>query len=85
MSPVGGEGAYTLFSTSACHLCEVAEEMLIALCQKNPDIVFEKVDISDSDLLFQRYGIRIPVLRSERGEELGWPFTAAQLEAFVRA
>tara|TARA_R110001592_G_scaffold240929_2_gene501219 strand:- start:39712 stop:39969 length:258 start_codon:yes stop_codon:yes gene_type:complete len=85
VSPEGGEGAYTLFSTSACHLCEVAEEMLIALCQQNPDIVFEKVDISDSDMLFERYGIRIPVLRSERGEELGWPFTAVQLEAFVRA
>ena len=77
-------GLYTLFGTSACHLCELAEEMLVSLCANNPDIAFEKVDISDSDTLFERYGIRIPVLRNERGGELGWPFSAAQLEAFVR-
>lgn len=80
--PAGG--AYTLFGTSACHLCEVAEQMLLSLCVANPDIVFQKVDISDSDSLFERYGVRIPVLRDDRGGELGWPFTAAQLEAFVR-
>jgi hypothetical protein len=78
-----GGAPYTLFGTAACHLCEVAEEMLVSLCAANPDIAFQKVDISDSDALFERYGIRIPVLRDERGRELGWPFTAAQLEAFV--
>jgi hypothetical protein len=75
---------YTLFGTTACHLCELAEEMLVTLCKANPDIRFQKVDISDSDTLFERYGVRIPVLRDESGGELGWPFTAAQLEAFVR-
>jgi len=79
-----GGASYTLFGTTACHLCEVAEEMLVSLCEANPDIVFQKVDISDSDALFERYGIRIPVLRDEQGRELGWPFTAAQLDAFVR-
>ena len=77
-------GLYTLFGTGACHLCEVAEQMLLSLCEANPGLVFQKVDISDSDSLFERYGVRIPVLRDDRGEELGWPFTAAQLETFVR-
>jgi hypothetical protein len=74
---------YTLFGTSACHLCEVAEAMLVSLCAANPEIGFEKVDISESDQLFERYGVTIPVLRDIQGRELGWPFTVAQLEAFV--
>ena len=82
-SPDEGQ-AYTLFGTSACHLCEVAEQMLLSLCEANPGVAFQKVDISDSDALFERYGVRIPVLRDDRGGELGWPFTAAQLETFVR-
>lgn len=74
---------YTLFGTSACHLCEVAEEMLDTLCRANPQIGFEKVDISASDSLFERYGVTIPVLRDPGGRELGWPFTAAQLQEFT--
>lgn len=74
---------YTLFGTSACHLCEVAEQMLCALCQANPRVTFEKVDISASDALFERYGESIPVLRDPQGRELGWPFTAAELAVFV--
>ena len=83
MNAPGEGGHYTLFGTGACHLCEVAEQMLLSLCEANPGVAFQKVDISDSDGLFERYGVRIPVLRDQRGWELGWPFTAAQLEAFV--
>jgi hypothetical protein len=83
MNAAGEGGHYTLFGTGACHLCELAEQMLLALCEEHPDLIFQKVDISDSDSLFERYGVRIPVLRDDRGGELGWPFTAAQLEAFI--
>lgn len=81
--PPSANGPYTLFGTSACHLCEVAEAMLVSLCEVNPQLSYQKVDISDSDSLFERYGVRIPVLRDAAGQELGWPFTAAQLRAFV--
>lgn len=74
---------YTLFGTSACHLCEVAEEMLQALSRTTGGIAFEKVDISESDELFRRYGLTIPVLRNPDGRELNWPFTAEQLRDFV--
>ena len=84
MNVQAGRATYTLFGTSACHLCELAEEMLVSLCAANPNIDFQKVDISDSDQLFERYGVRIPVLRDEQGRELGWPFTAAQLAEFMR-
>jgi hypothetical protein len=74
---------YTLYGTSACHLCELAEELLVALGRENPEMAFEKVDISGSDALFERYGLRIPVLRDAGGRELGWPFTAGQLREFT--
>ena len=74
---------YILYGTSACHLCEVAEELLLAFRDQGYDLVFEKVDISESDELFDRYGVRIPVLRDPAGDELGWPFDAQQLAGFV--
>lgn len=74
---------YILYGTSACHLCELAEELLVALGRDNPEMAFEKVDISGSDALFERYGLRIPVLRDAGGRELDWPFTAGQLREFT--
>ncbi len=67
-----------LYGTSACHLCEIAEAMV-----ERQGTPFEKIDISVSDALFERYGIRIPVLRRPDGRELGWPFSEAELAAFV--
>lgn len=83
MRTAGAQRLYTLYSTSACHLCELAQEMLEAQCKASPGVVFEKVDISTSDALFERYGVRIPVVRDPEGRELGWPFTAAELAEFT--
>lgn len=47
------------------------------------DLAFEKVDISTSDQLFERYGVRIPVLRHADGRELDWPFSIEQLGEFI--
>ncbi|MBT3411514.1 MAG: glutaredoxin family protein, partial [Halieaceae bacterium] len=40
-------------------------------------------DVSESDVLFERYGLTIPVLKREDDAELNWPFDAARLAAFV--
>jgi len=77
-------GRFTLYGTSACHLCELAEEMLQLLGAAAPEFEYCKVDISDSDELFQRYGVRIPVLVDASGRELDWPFSPEQLRAFCR-
>ncbi|QFU76154.1 glutaredoxin family protein [Halioglobus maricola] len=69
----------TLFGTSACHLCELAEALL---AQRG--MAFEHVDISESDELFERYGTTIPVLRREDGAELNWPFDQEMLAAFLK-
>jgi hypothetical protein len=75
----------TLFGTSACHLCELAEEMLQALRAESPELAYAKLDISESDELFALYGLRIPVLRDAAGRELGWPFSSSELRAFCGA
>ncbi len=68
----------TLYSTSACHLCELAAGLLEQVGED-----FCEVDISESDALFARYGLTIPVLRTEDGRELNWPFTAEDLREFL--
>ena len=68
-----------LYGTSACHLCEQAETMLVQQGAK-----FRSVDISDSDELFERYGLTIPVLQNDNGQELNWPFDEKALQGFLR-
>jgi Glutaredoxin-like domain (DUF836) len=65
---------YRLYSTSACHLCELAVDMLEQFRQAGFDFSYEVIDIALDDALFERYGLLIPVLRSPGGEELNWPF-----------
>jgi hypothetical protein len=74
---------FTLYGTSACHLCELAEQLLQQVWQAGPSFECDVVDISESDELFERYGLVIPVLRHPDGRELNWPFAAAQLRAFL--
>jgi hypothetical protein len=74
---------FTLYGTSACHLCEIAEQMLQAQKQVGTAFEFDQVDISESDTLFERYGVLIPVLRHPDGRDLNWPFSASQLERFL--
>lgn len=74
----------TLYSTSACHLCELAKALLEAAAQQGAAVAFTEVDIATSQVLLERYGVRIPVLRHPDGRELGWPFGPEELAAFLR-
>ena len=71
-----------LYSTTSCHLCDKAREMLSSI---NPTLEFHEVDITSDGSLMTRYGERVPVLlREDTGEELGWPFQYEQLSEFTR-
>lgn len=71
-----------LMTTAGCHLCEVAEGIIVSSLVQG--CVVEAQDIAQSDALIEQYGVRIPVLVCESsGQELGWPFDADQLLAFV--
>jgi hypothetical protein len=74
---------YMLYGTTACHLCELAQEMLLSQQNAGSDFTFDAVDISESEELFQRYGLIIPVLRHADGRELNWPFSQEQLALFL--
>ncbi len=72
-----------LFGTLACHLCELAEEEIMPLVEHG--LLVELMDISESETLFEAYGLRIPVLRRvDTGAELDWPFVTEQVVAFLR-
>ncbi|WP_372747970.1 glutaredoxin family protein [Litorivivens sp.] len=74
-----------LYGTSACHLCELAEALLVELQSGGLAFTLEKVDIADDDTLMERYGIVIPVVRRSNGSELGWPFDAQAVVHWLAA
>lgn len=72
-----------LFSTSACHLCELAEDLLI---QNFPNQAYHIVEIAEDDKLIEQYGHKIPVLcRTDNLTELNWPFTALDIQVFLKS
>ncbi|AJO79829.1 MULTISPECIES: glutaredoxin family protein [Pseudomonas] len=72
-----------LFGTLGCHLCELAEAELMPLVEHG--LMVELVDIAEDESLLEAYSLRIPVLRRvDNGAELGWPFDAEQVVAFLR-
>lgn len=71
------------YTTAGCHLCEQAEQLLLYATAAKP-LVRQTIDIAEHEDLVLRYGVRIPVLqRTDTGEELGWPFNAAELVSFL--
>ncbi len=74
---------FRLYGTSACHLCETAAGMVTEQIAAAQGADFEEVDISESEVLFESYSLRIPVLQHPDNRELSWPFTPSQLQAFL--
>jgi hypothetical protein len=72
------------YTTTQCHLCELAEALLVTTPMPVP-IPVDAIDIAQSEELVKRYGTRIPVLRrTDTDAELGWPFTREQLLTFLQ-
>jgi len=69
------------YTTSNCHLCEQAEELLSTL----ENIELKYIEIVDSDALINAYGTRIPVLQrtNNNADELDWPFNLQQILTFI--
>lgn len=73
-------GKFLLLGTAGCHLCEEAELIL-----SNFRLEFELVDIAEQEQWQPEYALRIPVLLHLDSEKvLGWPFTAEDVEAFIK-
>ena len=72
-----------LFGTLGCHLCEVAEALLMPFVEHG--LLVELVDIAEREDWVEQYGLRLPVLRrNDTGAELNWPFDAEQVVTFLR-
>lgn len=72
----------SLFGTLGCHLCEVAENVLMPFVEHG--LLVEVLDITDQPQWVDAYALRIPVLRrNDTGAELNWPFDATQVAAFL--
>ncbi|MBB6521580.1 glutaredoxin family protein [Pseudoteredinibacter isoporae] len=74
---------FILYTTAGCHLCEQAKSVFWP-CADVLGVTLREIDIAESEELVERYGIRIPVIASERGEEIGWPFDQQQLLEFLK-
>ena len=76
-----------LYYTSACHLCEEAEGLVIACFAARgiaPDSLM-RVEIADDVNLLERYGILIPVLKDEAsGRKLKWPFGLDEINLLLQ-
>jgi hypothetical protein len=73
-----------LLGTSGCHLCDLAEALLVQ-CLDMSRVDVELIDIADDDDedLIALYGIKIPVLRCTQSHKvLCWPFDALAINAF---
>lgn len=72
------------YTTSGCHLCEQALALITPLIHEKYRI--KMIDISDSEELLDRYGVRIPVVvRADTQRDIGWPFDQQQFLAFLRS
>ena len=74
----------TIYTGPNCHLCEQAKAILYPLLSQQ-DWELVEVNIQESQVLQQQYGIRIPVVSLPDGREKGWPFTAAQIRRMLEA
>jgi len=74
-----------LYGTGQCRLCDQAAA-LVAPIAAAFGWKLERPDVAEDDVLFERYGERVPILaRSDREEELGWPFDARMAQDYLMA
>lgn len=72
-----------LLGTLGCHLCEVAEAILLPFVERG--LLVELIDIAEREDWVDFYGLRIPVLRRiDTGAELDWPFEGDQVVDFLQ-
>ncbi|PCH63543.1 MAG: hypothetical protein COC04_04305 [Gammaproteobacteria bacterium] len=62
-----------LYTTAGCHLCELAEALLLQAKQQY-SLTIIATEIGDNDELVARYGTTIPVIEFDNGSQLNWPF-----------
>ena len=68
----------TLYSKQDCHLCDQVIELIKPFL--NDKVALNIKDISQDPALSEHYGLIIPVLEFENGQQLSWPFSKQQIQ-----
>ena len=71
--------SWVLYHTDGCHLCEQAQCLITLFLDEDS---LQLVDIMSDKALIAEYQTSIPVLKSEQGQRLFWPFTAQDVRQF---
>ena len=66
-----------LYLTSPCELCDQALVLLLDSGVLNGHSL-ETIDVANADVLFKKYGKRIPVFKVG-SKELDWPFASEEV------
>lgn len=69
-----------LYSKPGCHLCDVAREVIAAVCAELGES-FDEVDITSSEDLMRAYGEQIPVTVVDGEQHDFWRVDPARLRA----
>ncbi|MBH0079819.1 glutaredoxin family protein [Pseudoalteromonas sp. NZS11] len=72
---------WVLYHTDGCHLCEQAEQLITEVLCGTRELLL--IDIMTDEQLIAEYQITIPVLKSEKGKQLFWPFTLNSVREFL--
>ena len=90
MSKLKPKRQLQLLGTSGCHLCDLAEALLVQ-CLDLSQVEVELIDIADThdhyvdegEDLLALYGVKIPVLRCLDSQKvLCWPFDELTVNSF---
>ena len=69
-----------LYGKPECHLCEIAEQLLIGLGREF-SLTIEKVDVRSDAVLLAQYGDRIPVISIDGRVLLAAPIRSQDLRS----
>jgi glutaredoxin len=74
----------TLYAKPYCSLCHKAEETILGL-QNRLGFFYEKIDITQSEKLFEHYQYDIPIILIDDVERFRHRLTSEELEQALRA
>lgn len=74
------EARVVLVGKPGCHLCDVAREVVAAVC-RDAGQAFREVSLFDDEELFDRYGELIPVVLVDGVQHQYWRVDGARLAA----
>ena len=72
-----------MYSRKACHLCDQAREVILAVRSTNP-FAFEEVSIDGDDDLERAYGLRVPVVEIDGDPVFEFAVEPSRLAELVR-